>query len=165
MDFRKGDIVIDIHDRVGYISDVCDCMKCKERGFSECYIRWIDDPDEYDFVSVKEFTNGFKRFKRIGEYEFTKKKNNKVKQVEEIKIIKPTDVTLSVDDSVQDYCDTHGNILRKCLEEHRIIISGKTLSEDEFVIEIAVNSQEVGIKYTLPESEITLFESIYGIVK
>lgn len=151
MEFKKGDIVIDTNGRVGYIKDVCYCDKCKERGFYEFEINWIDNPEEYDYASVYDFKMGLeKRFTRIGEYTFEKKKSNVVKEIEEIKILKPKNSYMEDKFHDKDYTDRWGNVLRKVYDEHKIIISGRTQSNDEFSIEIAANGKEVGIKYNLP---------------
>lgn len=151
MEFRNCDVVISTSGRVGYIKDVCHCDKCKERGFYEFEINWIDNPEEYDYVSVYDFKNGLeKRFLRIGEHTFEKKKSNVVKEIEEIKILRPKDSYLENKFHDKDYTDKCGNLLRKVYDEHKIIISGITQSNDEFSIEIAANGKEVGIKYNLP---------------
>ena len=65
--FYVGSIVIDVNDRIGYIKKICNCEKCNERGWFEPEICWIDNPNEYDFISDIEYKNGIsKRFKRIG---------------------------------------------------------------------------------------------------
>ena len=150
--FYVGSIVIDVNDRIGYIKKICNCEKCNERGWFEPEICWIDNPNEYDFISDIEYKNGIsKRFKRIGKHTFGKEKSNVVKEIEKIEIIRPKDFTREDKYHDQDYLDKWGNLMKKVYDEHKIIISGKTESNDDFSIEIAANGKEVGIKYNLPE--------------
>ena len=67
--FRVGDQVITSMGEVGVIRDICDCDRCKERGFFEPRIEteignwsiWITDTDKED---------GFKSFYKIGDHIF-----------------------------------------------------------------------------------------------
>lgn len=70
-DFRVGDYVEDIDGNVGYIDFICDCDKCRERGFNEpriCY-----KSGETDYITVHQLDNLEKSYRRIGKYEFSKK--------------------------------------------------------------------------------------------
>lgn len=71
MNIKVGDIVLDKNDHIGFIKKICDCDKCKERGWFEPEIYWVDNPDKYDFISDVEYKQGLeKRFNKIGDYVF-----------------------------------------------------------------------------------------------
>lgn len=70
-DFHVGDYVEDIDGNVGYIDFICDCDKCKERGFNEPRIRYKSG--ETDYITVYQLNNLEKSYRRIGKYEFSKK--------------------------------------------------------------------------------------------
>lgn len=70
-DFRVGDYVEDIDGNVGYIDFICDCDKCKERGFDELRIRYTSG--ETDYITVYQLEHLDKLYRRIGKYEFAKK--------------------------------------------------------------------------------------------
>lgn len=67
--FKIGDQVITDDGRVGTITDICTCEKCKERGFYEPKIKtevglydiWITDTDK---------NNGFMSYYKIGDQVF-----------------------------------------------------------------------------------------------
>ena len=64
--FKVGDEVITADGRVGVVKSICDCERCRERGFYEPEVEltighdtiWITDYDK---------GNGFKRFYKIGD--------------------------------------------------------------------------------------------------
>ena len=68
-EFKVGDKVITSYGEVGVIKSICDCDKCKQRGFLEPQVEteigvgriWITDTDK---------ENGFKSFYQIGDYVF-----------------------------------------------------------------------------------------------
>ena len=70
-DFHVGDYVEDIDGNVGYIDFICDCDKCKERGFNEPRIHYTSG--ETDYITVYQLEHLDKSYKRIGKYEFVKK--------------------------------------------------------------------------------------------
>lgn len=70
-DFRVGDYVEDVDGNVGYIDFICDCDKCKERGFNEPRIHYTSG--ETDYITVYELEHLDKLYRRIGKYEFVKK--------------------------------------------------------------------------------------------
>ena len=70
-DFHVGDYVEDIDGNVGYIDFICDCDKCKERGFNEPRIRYTSG--ETDYITVYQLEHLDKSYRRIGKYEFSKK--------------------------------------------------------------------------------------------
>ena len=70
-DFHVGDYVEDIDGNVGYIDFICDCDKCKERGFDEPRIRYTSG--ETDYITVYQLEHIDKSYRRIGKYEFAKK--------------------------------------------------------------------------------------------
>lgn len=68
-DFKVGDKVITSTGQVGVIESICNCDRCKERGFYEPNVKttsgvgtiWITDTDK---------ENGFISFYQIGNYKF-----------------------------------------------------------------------------------------------
>ena len=68
-DFKVGDQVVTSIGEVGYIESICECEKCKERGFYEPRVTttigadriWITDTDK---------ENNFSSFYKIGKYTF-----------------------------------------------------------------------------------------------
>ena len=70
-DFHVGDYVEDIDGNVGYIDFICDCDKCKERGFNEPRIHYTSG--ETDYITVYQLEHLDKSYRRIGKYEFVKK--------------------------------------------------------------------------------------------
>ena len=70
-DFHVGDFVEDIDGNVGYIDFICDCDKCKERGFNEPRIHYTSG--EIDYITVYQLEHLDKSYRRIGKYEFSKK--------------------------------------------------------------------------------------------
>lgn len=74
-DFRVGDYVEDVTGRVGYIQSICQCEQCKARGFYEPFVLYTDGNS--DCITVYEYERGFPGYKRIGQYDFTKKAEDK----------------------------------------------------------------------------------------
>ena len=87
-DFHVGDFVEDIDGNVGYIDFICDCDKCKERGFNEPRIRYTSG--ETDYITVYQLEHLDKSYKRIGKYEF-KKKAPIIKSIDSITVTGTTD--------------------------------------------------------------------------
>ena len=73
--FHVGDYVEDVTGRIGYISSFCKCKFCKERGFYESHV--IYNNGDYDYITVYEYKKGFPSYKRIGQYDFTKRAEDK----------------------------------------------------------------------------------------
>jgi hypothetical protein len=73
--FRVGDYVEDVTGRIGYISSFCKCKFCKERGFYEPHV--VYNNGDFDYITVYEYKKGFPSYKRIGQYDFTKKAEDK----------------------------------------------------------------------------------------
>lgn len=74
-EFHVGDYVEDATGRVGYIQSICQCEQCKERGFYEPFVLYTDGNS--DCITVYEYERGFPGYKRIGQYDFTKKAEDK----------------------------------------------------------------------------------------
>ena len=74
--FHVGDYVEDVTGRTGYISSFCKCKFCKERGFYEPHVMYSNG--DCDYITVYEYEKGFPSYKRIGQYEFTEKNDNKI---------------------------------------------------------------------------------------
>lgn len=75
-EFHVGDYVEDATGRVGYIQTICQCEQCKARGFYEPFVLYTDGNSDY--ITVYEYERGFLGYKRIGQYDFTKKDENKI---------------------------------------------------------------------------------------
>ena len=68
-DFNVGDEVITSDGCVGVIEDICDCDKCRERGFYEPKVRLTKGA--YDiYITNNDKDNGFSSFYKIGKYKF-----------------------------------------------------------------------------------------------
>ena len=66
--FHIGDFVEDMDGKIGYISDICLCDECKERGFFEPTIQYLDGTSDYiSNYSVKRIS---KDYKQIGIQKF-----------------------------------------------------------------------------------------------
>lgn len=91
--FHVGDYVEDVTGRIGYISSFCKCKFCKERGFYEPHV--VYNNGDFDYITVYEYKKGFPSYKRIGQYDFTKKaedKNeNKIEPLVKSRLLKTVD--------------------------------------------------------------------------
>lgn len=63
--FKVGDEVITYDGRVGIITDICTCEKCKERGFYEPRVE-IENEFYSLYITDTDKNNGFMRFYQIG---------------------------------------------------------------------------------------------------
>lgn len=79
--FRVGDYVEDATGRVGYIQSICQCEQCKARGFYEPFVLYTDG--DGDYITAYEYEKGFPGYKRIGQYDFTKKAEDKIEPLAE----------------------------------------------------------------------------------
>lgn len=68
-DFKVGDVVIKNTGEVGIIESVCDCDRCKARGFYEPQVKMADS-DDVTYITDYDKSNGFIRFYQIGKYRF-----------------------------------------------------------------------------------------------
>ena len=75
-EFHVGDYVEDVTGRIGYICSFCKCKFCKKRGFYEPHVMYSNG--DCDYITVYEYEKGFPSYKRIGQYEFTEKNDNKI---------------------------------------------------------------------------------------
>ena len=75
-EFHVGDYVEDITGRIGYINSICHCKYCKERGFYEPHIMYNNG--DTDYITAYEYDKGLLNYKRIGQYDFTKKDDGKI---------------------------------------------------------------------------------------
>ena len=78
--FHVGDYVEDADGHVGYISEICTCEKCKERGWYEPSIRYTDGTEDY--ISNYDVDGIPTYYKHIGAYDFTKKEKKKIELLE-----------------------------------------------------------------------------------
>ena len=79
-EFHVGDYVEDVTGRVGYIQSICQCEQCKARGFYEPFVLYTDGNS--DCITVYEYERGFLGYKRIGQYDFTKKDESKIEPLD-----------------------------------------------------------------------------------
>ena len=86
--FNVGDFVEDVDGNVGYINFICDCEKCKERGFNEPRIQYMSG--ETDYITIYDLERLEKIYRRIGKYEFAKKESI-IKSIDAITIAGTTD--------------------------------------------------------------------------
>ena len=67
--FNVGDEVITTEGERGKITYICECNRCKSRGF--CELIWVKDGDtEEHYITNYQAETGFMRFYRIGSYRF-----------------------------------------------------------------------------------------------
>ncbi len=67
--FNVGDEIITTLGERGKIVYICECSRCKNRGFDEPI--WVKDGDsEEQYISSYMAANGFQGFYRIGSYHF-----------------------------------------------------------------------------------------------
>ena len=67
--FHEGDFVENSNGKIGYISSICHCDKCKERGFFEPTITYSDGTTDYiSNYSVKTVSSDYKQ---IGTQKFS----------------------------------------------------------------------------------------------
>lgn len=105
-DFHVGDYVEDIDGNVGYIDFICDCDKCKERGFNEPRIQYMSG--ETDYITVYQLENLDKSYKRIGKYEFAKK-TPIIKSIDAITVTGRTDSDSPFKITISDF-DKDGGV-------------------------------------------------------
>lgn len=68
-DFKVGDVVMTSTGETGVIESICDCERCKARGFYEPQVKLTDGV--YDiYITDNDKNNGFKNFFKIGKYKF-----------------------------------------------------------------------------------------------
>ena len=80
-EFHIGDYVEDATGRVGYIQSICQCEQCKARSFYEPFVLYTDGNGDY--ITAYEYEKGFPGYKRIGQYDFTKKAEDKIEPLAE----------------------------------------------------------------------------------
>lgn len=69
-DFKVGDVVITDTGAVGVIEDICDCDRCKARGFYEPKVKVANGADDTIWITNTDKENGFISFYQIGKYKF-----------------------------------------------------------------------------------------------
>lgn len=67
--FKVGDIVIVDDGRAGVIEDICDCNRCRDRGFYEPRVKMTIGNDQI-WITDTDKKNGFISFYRIGDQVF-----------------------------------------------------------------------------------------------
>ena len=78
-EFHVGDYVETVDGWVGYISEICTCEKCRERGWYEPSIRYTNGTEDY--ISHYDVDGIPTYYKRIGTYDFTKKEKKKIENL------------------------------------------------------------------------------------
>lgn len=68
-DFKVGDEVITSTGQVGIIESICDCDRCKERGFYEPRVKLAKGVDGI-YITDYDKNNNFSNFYKIGKYKF-----------------------------------------------------------------------------------------------
>lgn len=64
INFFEGQYVETIDGNVGYIDHICTCDRCKERGFYEPRVVFVNG--EVDYITNYEYEHGLKSYKQIG---------------------------------------------------------------------------------------------------
>lgn len=102
-EFHVGDYVEDVDGHVGYISEICTCEKCKERGWYEPSIRYTDGTEDYisnyDVDGIPDF------YKRIGAYDFTKKEKKKIEPIYTLEKTQKAVTTKEIVDKINELID------------------------------------------------------------
>lgn len=80
-EFHVGDYVEANDGHIGYISGICTCDKCKERGWCEPNIKYTDGTEDY--ISNYDVESIPDSYIRIGAYDFTKKEKKKIVKLSE----------------------------------------------------------------------------------
>lgn len=65
--FKVGDKVITDDGRTGTITSICNCERCKKRGF---YEPEVDFGDYTDYIMISDKKDGFKSYYQIGDQVF-----------------------------------------------------------------------------------------------
>lgn len=102
-EFHVGDYVEDVTGRTGYIKSICQCEYCKRRDFYEPCVMYTNG--NYDYISICEYKNGFPGYKRIGQYDFTKKAEDK--NDDKIEPLVKSRLLETVDGEDECYFDSH----------------------------------------------------------
>lgn len=68
--FKVGDVVITTYGDTGKIDYICECNRCKERGFNEPQWSCDDDKDDIGYITDYDAKNNFPGYYQIGEYHF-----------------------------------------------------------------------------------------------
>lgn len=75
--FNIGDEVITARGTVGKITGICDCEKCKARGFYEPRVKY--ENGEGGYIQIFDLKSNFERYYKIGNYFFG---NLKIEQLQ-----------------------------------------------------------------------------------
>ena len=68
--FKVGDPVVTVYGETGKIDYICECTRCKERGFNEPQWAYDDDPDSHKYITHYDAKNNFPGYHKIGDYRF-----------------------------------------------------------------------------------------------
>lgn len=80
--FKVGDQVIMDDGRVGVIASICDCDRCKNRGFYEPNVKMVIGNDQI-WISDTDKRNGFISFYKIGDQVFGNVDKEATKRIRE----------------------------------------------------------------------------------
>ncbi len=105
-EFHVGDYVETKAGQIGYISKICTCKKCNDRGWYEPSIKWTVGNLEDDYISNYEVDAIPDIYVRIGAYDFTKKE----KKIEPITQSCSNDKTI---DKINELIGTVNKLLDK----------------------------------------------------
>lgn len=68
--FKVGDKIITTEGETGTIVQICECVKCVERGFYEP--TWVsDESGEFMYITDCDAADGFSGYHKIGEHRFS----------------------------------------------------------------------------------------------
>lgn len=71
--FKVGDLLITSSGGLGRITDICNCSRCKERGFYEPSFINLDADEDSDCISIYDYEQNFKWYYKIGNEVFGEK--------------------------------------------------------------------------------------------
>ena len=97
-EFHVGDYVEDVTGRIGYINSICQCKRCKERGFYEPHVMYNNG--DCDYITAHECEKGLPSYKRIGQYEFTQQKKVNINRLEQQGYLDPRAVITTINELV-----------------------------------------------------------------
>ena len=97
-EFHVGDYVEDVTGRIGYINSICQCKRCKERGFYEPHVMYNNG--DCDYITAHECEKGFPSYKRIGQYAFTQRKKVNINRLEQQGYLDPRAMITTINELV-----------------------------------------------------------------
>lgn len=79
-DINVGDFVMTVDNRIGFVSDICNCEECEKRGFYEPHVKFMDGTEDWITKYQAEHISDF--YKQIGVFELKKNSTELVDTIE-----------------------------------------------------------------------------------